>query len=99
MATKKAAPKKPASKKKAAAKNVPATRRTLEDADAWVPPPPPAPFDSYQIPSFDARRIIYLGANMPQLIAQVNNPAFFFDNCSARPHMKPSHRMHSLHTR
>jgi hypothetical protein len=79
-AAKKAAPKKKApSKKKAAAKNVPATRRTLEHADAWVPPPPPAPFTSYQIPSFDARRIIYPGANydpwwdMPQLIAQVNN--------------------------
>jgi hypothetical protein len=78
-ATKKATSKKVAPKKKAAAKNVPAVRRTLEDADAWVPPPPPAPFTSYQIPSFDARRIIYPGANydpwwdMPQLIAQVNN--------------------------
>jgi hypothetical protein len=42
-----------------------------------VPPPPPAPFTSYRIPSFDAQRIIYPGANhdpwwdMPQLIAQV----------------------------
>jgi hypothetical protein len=72
-----AAPKKAVPKKKAAAKNVPATRCTLEHADTWVPPPPPAPFTSYQIPSFDARRIIYPGANydpwwdMPQLIAQV----------------------------
>jgi hypothetical protein len=62
------------------------TRETGE-IETGVPPPPPAPFDSYQIPSFDARRIIYPGANydpwwdMPQLIAQVNNPAFLFDNC------------------
>ena len=82
LTAKKAAPKK-AAPKKAAVKNVPATRRTLEHADAWVPPPPPAPFTSYQIPSFDARRIIYPGANydpwwdMPQLIAQVNNSASF----------------------
>lgn len=50
--------------------------RTYAEND-WVPPPPPAPFTAYQIPSFDARRIIYPGANydpwwdMPQLIAQV----------------------------
>jgi len=84
LAAKKAAPrKKAAPKKKAAAKNVPAIRHTLEHTDAWVPPPPPAPFPSYQIPSFDARCIIYPGANydpwwdMPQLIAQVNNPVAF----------------------
>lgn len=52
-------------------------RRTLERADGWVPPPPPTPFKSYRLPSFDARRIIYPGANhdpwwdMKQLIAQV----------------------------
>jgi hypothetical protein len=80
--TKKAAAKKAVSK--VAAKNVPATRCTLEHADTWVPPPPPAPFTSYQIPSFDARRIIYPGANydpwwdMPQLIAQANNITFLF---------------------
>jgi hypothetical protein len=81
--TKKAAPKKKAATKKTAAKNVPATCCTLEHADAWVPPPLPAPFTSYQIPSFDARCIIYLGANydpwwdMPQLISQANNFASF----------------------
>jgi hypothetical protein len=52
-------------------------RRTLERSDSWIPPPPPAPFKSYRLPSFDARRIIYPGANhdpwwdMKQLIAQV----------------------------
>jgi hypothetical protein len=82
-AAKKAAPKKAVPKKKAAVKNVPATRCTLEHADTWVPPPPPAPFTSYQIPSFDACCIIYPGANydrwwdMPQLIAQVNNITLF----------------------
>ena len=54
------------------------SRRTLAKPDGWEPPPPPAPFTSYRIPSFDARRIIYPGANhdpwwdMPQLIAQVS---------------------------
>ena len=55
------------------------TARTLATAveDEWVPPPPPAPFPSYRLSSFDAQRIIYPGANydpwwdMPQLIAQV----------------------------
>ena len=53
----------------------PADRRTL---DLWISPPPPTPFTSYQLPSFDARQIIYPGANydpwwdMPQLIAQVD---------------------------
>jgi hypothetical protein len=43
----------------------------------WVPPPPPVPFVSYRLPSYDARRIIYPGSNydpwwdMPQLISQV----------------------------
>lgn len=43
----------------------------------WVPPPPPAPFTSYRLSSFNARRIIHPGSgydpwwNMPQLIAQV----------------------------
>jgi hypothetical protein len=79
LAAKKAAP-----KKKAAAKNVPATCCTLEHANAWIPPPPPAPFPSYQILSFDAYRIIYSGASydplwdMCQLIAQINNPISFF---------------------
>jgi hypothetical protein len=54
----------------------PAQGRTYA-ANDWTPPPPPAPFVAYEIPSFDARRIIYPGAkhdlwwDMPQLIAQV----------------------------
>lgn len=74
-------PKKPRKTKKSKAKDTPpeptAGRRTLVRPDGWVPPPPPAPFTSYRIPSFDARRIIYPGKNydpwwdMPQLIAQV----------------------------
>lgn len=56
-----------------------AGRRTLARPDGWVPPPPPAPFTSYRLSSFDARRIIYPGKNydpwwdMPQLIVQVSN--------------------------
>jgi hypothetical protein len=56
----------------------PADRRTLDQTNVWIPPPPPAPFTSYQLPNFDARQIIYPGANhdpwwdMPQLIAQVD---------------------------
>jgi hypothetical protein len=56
----------------------PADCRTLDQTNTWIPPPPPAPFTSYQLPSFDARQIIYPGANhdpwwdMPQLIAQVD---------------------------
>jgi hypothetical protein len=52
-------------------------RWTLERSDGWIPPPPPTPFKSYRLPSFDACRIIYPGANhdpwwdMKQLIAQV----------------------------
>ncbi|KAJ7089009.1 hypothetical protein C8R44DRAFT_598557, partial [Mycena epipterygia] len=51
----------------------------------WVPPPPPAPYTAYQIPSFDACRIIYPGANhdpwwdMPQLIAQVKDAIKIFN--------------------
>jgi hypothetical protein len=71
---------KPPPKKKAPAKPPKppvATWRTLANPEAWVPPPPPTPFMSYHIPSFDAQQIIYPGANhdpwwdMPQLIAQV----------------------------
>lgn len=73
----------PSTRKKAssgskAKKATPPGRRTLDDPAAWVLPPPPAPFTAYQIPSFDARRIIYPGANydpwwdMSQLIAQVS---------------------------
>lgn len=49
----------------------PEGRILVED---WVPPPPPAPHKSYRLQSFDARRMIYPGANydpwwdMPQLI-------------------------------
>lgn len=55
-----------------------AGRRTLERPDGWVPPPPPAPHKSYRLRTYDARRIIYPGANydpwwdMKQLIAQVS---------------------------
>jgi hypothetical protein len=73
--------------KKKTAKKTPATTqgRTFVEND-WVPPPPPAPYTAYQIPSFDARCIIYPGANydpwwdMPQLIAQVR--VFHFTECS-----------------
>ena len=68
-----------ASKKTQAKKNKPAPGcRTLTKPNGWVPPPPLAPFTSYCILSFDARCIIYPGANhdpwwdMPQLIAQVS---------------------------
>lgn len=57
----------------------PATTRSFSELeDEWQPPPPPAPFTSYRINSFDARRIIHPGANydpwwdMPQLIQQVS---------------------------
>jgi hypothetical protein len=52
-------------------------RSFTELEDEWKPPPPPAPFTSYRLNTFDARKIIYPGANhdpwwdMPQLIAQV----------------------------
>lgn len=52
-------------------------RKYTDHQNEWVPPPPPAPFSSYRLSSFDARRIIYPGANydpwwdMPQLISQV----------------------------
>ncbi len=58
-------------------KSKPADHRTLDRTNIWIPPPPPAPFTSYQLHSFNARQIIYPGANhdpwwdMPQLIAQV----------------------------
>lgn len=54
-----------------------AGRTYTEQENNWVPPPPPSPFRSYRLPSFDARRIIYPGANydpwwdMSQLIGQV----------------------------
>lgn len=54
--------------------------RSFEGTD-WIPPPPPAPFTSYRLASFDARRIIYPGVkhdawwDMPQLIAQVGHLA------------------------
>ena len=63
------------SKKKASQPSEP--RRTLDQTNEWVPPPPPAPFKSYRLPRFDACQIIYPGANhdpwwdMSQLIAQV----------------------------
>jgi hypothetical protein len=77
-------PKKKEPKKKANKKPV-ATARTLAAAveDEWVPPPPPAPFSSYRLSSFDARCIVYPGANydpwwdMPQLISQVYFIVFF----------------------
>lgn len=57
-------PKKPkTTKKKPATKEPVATCWTLENPDAWVPPPPPAPFTSYWLESFDAHHIIYPGAN------------------------------------
>ena len=71
--------KKPAKPKKAKNTKKATTegRTVTEQEQEWVPPPPPAPFTSYRISSFDARRIIYPGANydpwwdMPQLITQV----------------------------
>jgi len=62
-----------------------ATAQTLATAmeDEWVPPPPPAPFRSYRLSSFNAQHIIYPGANydlwwdMPQLIVQVSFLTFF----------------------
>lgn len=54
-------------------------RNYTDHQNEWIPPPPPAPFKSYRLSSFDARRIIYPGANydpwwdMPQLIAQVSH--------------------------
>ena len=57
----------------------PSEHHTLKQADGWVPPPPPAMFKSYRLPHFDARQIIYPGANhdpwwdMSQLIAQVSS--------------------------
>lgn len=67
------------SKRKSKPKNTRAKTNTGRTAaeHSWVPPPPPPGISSYQLPSFDARRIIYPGANhdpwwdMPQLIAQV----------------------------
>jgi hypothetical protein len=50
-----------------------------EHENEYIPPPPPAPFTSYRVSSFDARRIIYPGSNydpwwdMSQLITQVNS--------------------------
>ncbi|KAJ6560988.1 hypothetical protein B0H10DRAFT_2240170 [Mycena sp. CBHHK59/15] len=75
-----AAPKKTKSKKAPKPRNkrrAPATGRTEAD-HSWVPPPAPEG-TNYQLPSFDARRIIYPGANhdawwdMPQLIAQAGH--------------------------
>ena len=57
----------------------PSKHCTLEPTNEWVPPPPPAPFESYHLSCFDAHQIIHPGANynpwwdMPQLIAQVCN--------------------------
>jgi hypothetical protein len=59
-------------------KSKPADHQTLDQTNIWIPPPPPAPFTSYQLPSFNVRQIIYPGANydpwwdMPQLLAQVD---------------------------
>jgi hypothetical protein len=53
-----------------------ATTGRTEAEHSWTPPPAPDG-TSYRLPSFDARRIIYPGANydawwdMPQFIAQV----------------------------
>ncbi|KAJ7675039.1 hypothetical protein B0H17DRAFT_1207904 [Mycena rosella] len=69
---------------KAVDPEVPKQGRTYAEND-WVPPPPPAPYTAYQIPSFDACRIIYPGVNhdpwwdMPQLIAQVKDAIKIFD--------------------
>jgi hypothetical protein len=74
-AAEKAGKKKRVKKAAKAAAEMPLQGRTYAEND-WVPPLPPAPFTAYQIPSFDARRIIFPGANydpwwdMPQLIAQ-----------------------------
>jgi hypothetical protein len=66
------------SKAKKTRKSVGTEGRTFaEQENEWIPPPPPAPFSSYRLSSFAARRIIYPGANydpwwdMPQLIQQV----------------------------
>jgi hypothetical protein len=75
--TSKSKPKK-AARKKNTKKASPEGRSLAEQESAWIAPPPPAPFTSYRLSSFDARRIIYPGANhdpwwdMPQLIAQVS---------------------------
>ncbi|KAL4252833.1 hypothetical protein AB1N83_013390 [Pleurotus pulmonarius] len=58
--------------------------RSFEGTD-WIPPPPPAPFTSYRLASFDARRIIYPGVkhdawwDMPQLIAQTKDAIKIFE--------------------
>lgn len=52
-------------------------QKYIDHQNEWVPPPPPAPFSSYRLSSFDAHHIIYPGANydpwwdMPQSINQV----------------------------
>ncbi|KAI0245283.1 hypothetical protein BJV78DRAFT_1158807 [Lactifluus subvellereus] len=74
-----------APKKTQAKKTKPAPGcRTLSKPKGWVPPPP-TPFTSYRISSFDAHRIIYQGANhdpwwdMPQLIAQTEDAIKIFN--------------------
>ncbi|KAJ7586334.1 hypothetical protein C8J56DRAFT_891253 [Mycena floridula] len=77
-----------ARKKKQVDKPVPSTmesRSYTEHDEDWVPPPPPAPYSAYRLNSYDARHIIYPGANydpwwdMPQLIAQVKDAIKIFN--------------------
>ncbi len=83
-------PKKPKKPVKAAAsinRSTTKGRRTTEKPAGWTPPSLPAPFTSYRLPSFDARRIIYPGSasgsdawwDMSQLIAQVEDTIRIFD--------------------
>jgi hypothetical protein len=69
-------------KKKGDAPQPATVRSFMELENEWVPPPPPAPFTSYRLKTYDARKIIHPGSNgdawwdMPQLIAQVRCLAF-----------------------
>ncbi|KAJ7649588.1 hypothetical protein B0H17DRAFT_1147703 [Mycena rosella] len=76
---KKTKPAKPTNKREA-----PAAGRT-EAEHSWTPPPAPEG-SMYRLPSFDARRIIYPGANhdpwwdMPQLLTQTRDAIRIFDH-------------------
>ncbi|KAI5832151.1 hypothetical protein K523DRAFT_414427 [Schizophyllum commune Tattone D] len=62
-----------------------ATDCTTAATEDWVPPPPPTPHTRYRLTTYDARQIIYPGANhdpywdMPQLLAQVKRAIDIFD--------------------
>lgn len=94
--TKPKKPKKTKAPKPKKVKRVVATRRTLAKPNDWVPPLPPAPFESYRILSYDARQIIYPGVNhdpwwdMPQLIAQVSQIRLHVDYISLTNDHRPS---------